>query len=132
MKIGLTNGCFDLYHIGHEHFLNMAGLSCDYLIVAVNTDESVQKLKGRERPKHRLEDRMLQVNAHHRVKAVIPFDGDMKRLLLALEPDVVIQGQEHKEAWGALAEANWFVWIPRRAEYGSTTERIAQLHGSRS
>ena len=52
--IGLTNGCFDLLHDGHKKLINESKKYCDYLIVAVNTDDSVKKLKGKNRPFHDL------------------------------------------------------------------------------
>lgn len=96
MKIGLANGCFDLLHEGHLYFLEEASKHCDYLIVAVNSDRSVRRLKGAERPVQDLPTRMYEIQAHASpwVDAVIVFDGSVDRLLMAMRPDLLIKGHD--------------------------------------
>ena len=105
MKVGLFNGCFDCFHDGHLHALEEAGRQCDYLVVAVNTDESVRRLKGDTRPKDTLYLRMLHVEQHKLVNAVIPFDGVLDALIMAIKPQIVFVGYDHrapiKLAWYA-------------------------------
>lgn len=96
MKVGLCTGCFDLLHEGHLYFLGEAMQACDYLVVAVNTDRSVARLKGPKRPVHPLEDRLLNLatRASFVDGAFVPFDGSTDRLVMAVRPDVVIKGYD--------------------------------------
>jgi D-beta-D-heptose 7-phosphate kinase/D-beta-D-heptose 1-phosphate adenosyltransferase len=95
-KIVFTNGCFDILHAGHVTCLQMAKQLGDYLIVAVNTDESIQKLKGPERPINHLEHRMTVLAGLGVVDWVIPFSDDTpERLLRLLQPDVLAKGGEY-------------------------------------
>lgn len=105
MRVGLYNGVFDLFHEGHLHALEEAGRQCDYLVVAVNTDASVRRLKGPKRPVDTLYLRILHIEQHKLVDAVIPFDGDRDTLIMAIKPQVVFVGYDHsapiKLAWYA-------------------------------
>lgn len=102
MIIGLTTGCFDLFHPGHRHFLKQAAFECSLLIVAVNHDAWIKENKGAERPFHPLPVRMAAVrdfgeDLHFNFRrsalfTVIPFDGDDGALVRAIRPDYVIRG----------------------------------------
>ncbi len=95
-KIIFTNGCFDILHAGHVHCLQMAKELGDYLIVAVNSDSSIQRLKGPDRPINNLEHRMTVLAGLGVVDWVIPFDDDTpERLLRLLKPDVLAKGGEY-------------------------------------
>lgn len=96
MKVGFCHGCFDLLHEGHLHFLQRASQACDYLIVAVNNDDSVVRLKGPMRPVHSLDERIGQMLARASawIEAVIPFDGAKGILLMQIKPDVYIHGYD--------------------------------------
>lgn len=104
MKVGLCNGCFDMFHQGHGYFLKEAARQCDYLIVAVNNDASVCRLKGPERPVEKLLARMNGVDTYLYFRqsairynhAVIPFDGDADALIEAIQPDVVFRGEDQQ------------------------------------
>jgi len=100
MKVGFTNGCFDLLHQGHIHFLDRCKAHCDYLIVAINTDMSVKRLKGEARPFQRLEERIQALHAlcSASVDAVIPFkwNDDLALLVEALEPAVLFKGSDYR------------------------------------
>lgn len=116
MRIGFCNGCFDKFHNGHRHFLEEAHRHCDYLIVAVNSDESVRLLKGEGRPVETLEVRIRHINDHGAACAVIPFDGDEKPLIRAIDPDILIKGQEYARSlyWNDYTRAGGhIVWVPR-------------------
>jgi D-beta-D-heptose 7-phosphate kinase/D-beta-D-heptose 1-phosphate adenosyltransferase len=92
-----TNGCFDLLHRGHLESLRWAKAQGDVLIVGVNSDESVRKLKGVTRPIMSLEDRMEMLAALECVDYVIPFGEDRPReLIAALKPDVYVKGAEYE------------------------------------
>lgn len=95
-KIIFTNGCFDILHAGHVTCLQMAKQLGDYLIVAVNTDESIQKLKGPHRPINNLEHRMTVLAGLGVVDWVVPFSDDTpERLLKLLRPDMLVKGGEY-------------------------------------
>lgn len=100
MKIGLTTGCFDKIHAGHTYLLGQAALQCDYLIVAVNTDDWCTLHKGPGRPFRGLEDRIwaVKIALSKRIpSAVIPFEGDDAALALVVQPDVIFRGFDQSE-----------------------------------
>jgi D-beta-D-heptose 7-phosphate kinase/D-beta-D-heptose 1-phosphate adenosyltransferase len=93
--LAFTNGCFDLLHIGHVKSLEFAKKTADKLIVAINSDTSVKKLKGPTRPIECLQDRMEKVSALSCVDFVISFDDDDPyELIKIIRPDVMIKGQD--------------------------------------
>jgi cytidyltransferase-like protein len=100
MKIGLTNGCFDMFHDGHHHYLARCKEGCDYLIVAINSDASVQRLKGVARPRQEWRIRVENVMETGLVDAVIPFEGRWEKLALEMRPHVVFQGEEYRKEVG--------------------------------
>lgn len=96
-SIVFTNGCYDVLHAGHIKCLEMAKALGDYLIVAVNTDESIRGLKGEMRPINPLEDRLTVLSALKAVDWVIPFsDETPRRLLQMFKPDVLAKGGDYK------------------------------------
>ena len=108
MIIGLANGCMDLFHNGHLHYLTESAFQCDYLIFAVNSDASVKRLKGPERPIQDLAHRMQAIRRTGLAHAIIPFEGDVGRLLMCLRPDVLFKGYDHgKEAVQAIRRPGW-------------------------
>ena len=95
-KIVFTNGCFDIIHAGHVTTLQMAKQLGDYLIVAVNTDESVRELKGPYRPINHLEHRMTVLAGLGVVDWVIPFnDATPERLLKLIRPELLVKGADY-------------------------------------
>jgi D-beta-D-heptose 7-phosphate kinase / D-beta-D-heptose 1-phosphate adenosyltransferase len=95
-KIVFTNGCFDILHVGHIQYLQQARLLGDRLIIAVNDDASVKRLKGEERPINSLSNRMLLLAALDRVDWVVPFSEDTPlRLIEAIRPDVLVKGGDY-------------------------------------
>jgi len=92
-KIVFTNGCFDLLHAGHAHYLNECKKLGDVLVVGVNSDASVRRLKGERRPIVPLEMRAYLLSNLKAVDFVIPFDEDTPyRLIEAIRPDVLVKG----------------------------------------
>jgi D-glycero-beta-D-manno-heptose 1-phosphate adenylyltransferase len=92
-KVVATNGCFDLVHAGHLKVLEAAKSQGDILVVALNTDASVRRLKGRRRPILPLEDRALLMASLRPVDYVTFFDEDTPaELYERLRPDVLIKG----------------------------------------
>lgn len=97
--IGFTNGCFDILHHGHVALLEAAARECDLLVVGVNSDASVTRLKGAPRPYVPSAARQAVLAALSSVAWVCEFDGDTPlELIRALEPDVLIKGADYKAA----------------------------------
>jgi D-beta-D-heptose 7-phosphate kinase/D-beta-D-heptose 1-phosphate adenosyltransferase len=96
--VGFTNGCFDLLHPGHVSLIAQAAEACDRLIVALNSDTSVSRLKGPERPVQPLENRAAVINALKGVDLVISFEEETPvNLIEALAPDVLVKGADYAE-----------------------------------
>lgn len=96
-KIVMTNGCFDILHSGHIQYLNEARALGDRLIVAVNTDESVSRLKGPTRPINKLSERMDVLAGLKAVDWVVPFGEDTPRELISeVLPDILVKGGDYK------------------------------------
>jgi len=95
-RIVMTNGCFDLIHPGHVRYLQQAKALGDVLVVAVNDDDSVRRLKGECRPVNTLDDRMAVLGALGAVDFVVSFSEDAPaRLIEALAPDVLVKGGDY-------------------------------------
>jgi len=96
-RIVMTNGCFDILHAGHVAYLEEAKSLGDRLIVAVNDDDSVRRLKGESRPINALEDRMLVLAGLAAVDWVVPFTEDTPAALItAVLPDVLVKGGDYQ------------------------------------
>jgi len=97
LRVGFTNGCFDIIHAGHVALLAAARGRCDRLVVALNTDASVQRLKGPSRPITRLEHRSTVMAAIKYVDCVTSFDEDTPlELITRLLPDVLFKGADYR------------------------------------
>ncbi len=95
-RVVFTNGCFDILHRGHVAYLNRAKALGDVLIVGVNSDDSIRRLKGPERPINSLEDRVQVLAALSCVDHLIGFDEDTPcELIRALKPDVFVKGGDY-------------------------------------
>lgn len=93
----MTNGCFDLLHVGHVRYLEAARKLGDALIVAVNDDDSVRRLKGPARPLNQVADRMRMLAALKCVDWVVPFSEDTPRRLVGkVLPDLLVKGGDYK------------------------------------
>lgn len=95
--VGFTNGCFDILHPGHVSLLRQAKSQCDKLIVAINTDESIKRLKGKSRPVNFLSARAEILAALRYVDVVTSFSEDTPLALITdLLPDILIKGEDYK------------------------------------
>lgn len=96
-KLVMTNGCFDLLHPGHVHYLEQAKQLGDYLIVAVNSDASVASIKGEHRPINDVDTRMKMLTALDVVDWVVPF-GELtpQNLIEQILPDVLVKGGDYE------------------------------------
>jgi D-beta-D-heptose 7-phosphate kinase / D-beta-D-heptose 1-phosphate adenosyltransferase len=96
-KIVFTNGCFDLLHIGHARLLRQASALGDFLVVGLNADESVRRLKGPERPRNPEAARAELLAALDAVDAVTVFEEDTPLILIeALRPDILVKGGDYR------------------------------------
>ncbi len=94
--VALANGCFDVLHVGHVRYLRGAKAEADLLVVGINGDASVRRLKGEGRPVLPEADRAILVAAQRAVDHVVVFhEDDVKGLLLALRPDVHCKGTDY-------------------------------------
>ena len=95
-KIVFTNGCFDLLHVGHIRYLSNAKKLGDFLIVGLNSDESVKILKGQNRPINQFEDRAMLLSALRSVDLVIIFEEQTpENLINKIVPDVLVKGGDY-------------------------------------
>lgn len=130
--IVMTNGCFDILHPGHVSYLQKARAMGDRLIVAVNDDESVKRLKGADRPINTLDRRMALLSALECVDWVVPFSEDTpERLICKMLPDVLVKGGDYSPeqiAGGACVRENGGeVKIIEYIEGHSTTDIIKNI-----
>lgn len=95
-RVVMTNGCFDILHAGHVAYLRQARALGDRLIVAVNDDDSVRRLKGAKRPINSLDQRMTVLGGLAAVDWVVPFSEDTpERLISTILPDVLVKGGDY-------------------------------------
>jgi D-beta-D-heptose 7-phosphate kinase/D-beta-D-heptose 1-phosphate adenosyltransferase len=97
LKVGFTNGCFDLLHPGHVTLLGQARAACDRLVVGINSDESVKRLKGPDRPVQNQDARAAVLASLSAVNAVVVFDEDTpEELIMQLKPDLLVKGADYR------------------------------------
>lgn len=137
LVVGFTNGCFDVLHAGHVSLLRQARAECDRLVVGLNDDASVSRLKGSGRPVHTVEQRASVLNAIRDVDAVVVFAEDTpERLIRDLRPDVLVKGADYDadEVVGAdfVRARGGRVVLARLEEGLSSTGAIERLAHDRS
>ncbi|MEM9171460.1 MAG: bifunctional D-glycero-beta-D-manno-heptose-7-phosphate kinase/D-glycero-beta-D-manno-heptose 1-phosphate adenylyltransferase HldE [Pseudomonadota bacterium] len=133
-RVVMTNGVFDVLHAGHVAYLEQAKSLGDRLVVAVNDDASVRRLKGASRPINTLEDRMLVLAGLAAVDWVVAFSNDTPQSLIeAILPDVLVKGGDyavHEIAGGeAVIKAGGEVRVLGFRPGRSTTSMIARIRG---
>ena len=132
LRVGFTNGCFDILHPGHVAYLNQAREWCDRLIVGLNTDASVRLNKGPERPVNPLEARAMVLAGLSCVDLVVPFDDETpETLITAARPDVLIKGGDYRleeiVGYGYVTGYGGEVRLATFIDGHSTTATIAKL-----
>ena len=96
-RIVFTNGCFDILHRGHAQYLKQARALGDMLIVGLNSDDSISRLKGASRPINTQEDRAFLLGSLECVDYIVVFSEDTPRdLIAALSPDVLVKGADYE------------------------------------
>jgi len=135
LRIGFTNGCFDLLHLGHLHILKQARQTCDRLILGLNSDASVRKLKGETRPIQSEQTRAEVLAALEIVDAVVIFSEDTPLMLIEhILPDVLIKGADYRvdQVVGAdvVHAHGGRVFLAELLPGNSTTKTIARLESA--
>jgi D-beta-D-heptose 7-phosphate kinase/D-beta-D-heptose 1-phosphate adenosyltransferase len=96
--IGFTNGCFDLLHTGHISYLKSAKQKCDILILGLNSDESIRKLKGKNRPIVELKDRVEILSSFPFIDKIVVFDEVTPiKLIKRIKPNIIFKGKDYKK-----------------------------------
>ncbi len=137
LAIGFTNGCFDLLHPGHVSLLRQARAACDRLIVGLNSDASVQRLKGPTRPVQAEGARAAVLSSLADVDALVVFAEDTPlKLIEALRPDVLVKGADYTESQvvgGDIVKAHGGrVLLAELSPGHSTTSTIKRLAGGQA
>ena len=121
-KIIFTNGCFDLLHLGHLSYLAEARALGDRLVVGLNSDASVRRLKGNHRPIHDIESRAMMLASLQFIDAVVVFEADTPLSLIeSVLPDVLVKGGDYKP--------NQIVGYDVTIKHGGTVEVLSFLEG---
>lgn len=131
-KIVFTNGCFDIIHAGHVGYLEDTRNLGDRLVVAINSDASVKRLKGEERPINPVDRRMAVLAGLESVDWVVPFDDDTpERLLQLIKPDVLVKGGDYTEdqvvGWEIVKEYRGDVKVLSFFDNCSTTAIVEKI-----
>lgn len=120
--IVFTNGCFDILHLGHIDYLNRSAQLGSKLVVGLNTDASVRKIKGENRPIQDENSRLNILAALECVDAVVLFDEETPlELIKVVKPDVLVKGADY--------EIEQIVGAKEVKEYGGEVKTIAFLEG---
>ena len=132
LRVGFTNGCFDLLHPGHLHLLRQARAACDRLIVGLNSDASARRLKGTGRPVRNETARALVLASLNVVDRVTIFEEDTPLALIeAVRPDLLVKGADYRKdqvVGGALVESHGGeILLAELAAGHSTTATVRKL-----
>lgn len=127
-KIVFTNGCFDILHRGHATYLRKARALGDRLIIGLNTDASVRRLKGNSRPINQEDDRAYLLESLECVDYVVKFGEDTPHeLLFQIKPDILVKGGDYKAEDVAGREFSKEVVLIDLVDGYSTTRTIRQM-----
>ncbi len=137
--VSFTNGCFDILHSGHVTYLNFAREQGDALVLGMNSDASVRRNKGADRPIHCEADRAMVLAALECVDYVVLFDEDEPAdLIAALLPDILVKGEDwahYVSGRDAVEAAGGKVVLAKMVEGRSTTgtiEKILEVYGEKN
>jgi len=129
-RVVFTNGCFDILHVGHVKYLQIAKSFGDVLIVGLNSDESVSRLKGPSRPVNIAEDRAYLLAALEAVDYVVPFTEDTPyELIKMIKPDVLVKGGDYKGKEVVGTEFAGELKLVDFVDGKSTTKTIEKIQG---
>jgi D-beta-D-heptose 7-phosphate kinase/D-beta-D-heptose 1-phosphate adenosyltransferase len=136
-RIVFTNGCFDLIHLGHVKYFQFAKAQGDLLVVGVNTDQSIQRLKGPKRPIINEHDRISVLEELESIDYLVAFDEDTPiNLIQNIRPDVLVKGADYKKeqvvGWDLVESYGGCVALAPLIDGRSTSnviERILEAYG---
>ena len=133
--IGFTNGCFDLLHTGHISYLKSAKQKCDILILGLNSDESIKKLKGKNRPIVEQKDRVEILSSFPFVDKIVVFEEVTPiKLIKKIKPNIIFKGKDYKkkDVVGFYESKKWHgrVILIDFVENKSTTNLIERIKTS--
>ncbi len=131
-KVILTNGCFDIIHAGHIHLLNESKKFGDILIVALNSDSSIKKIKEKSRPINNEEDRVVVLSAISVIDHIIIFEEETpERIINTIIPDVLVKGSDYEGKFIAgekcMKENKKDIKLIKLLEGKSTTDTINSI-----
>ena len=130
-KVVFTNGCFDILHVGHVKYLQIAKSFGDILIVGLNSDESVSRLKGPTRPVNIAEDRAYLLAALEAVDFVVPFSEDTPyNLIKMIKPDTLVKGGDYEGKTVIGTEFATQLKLVDFVDGKSTTKTIQKIQGN--
>ena len=134
-SVGFTNGCFDILHVGHVTYLEQASAWCDRLVLGVNSDASVRRLKGEGRPVNDAQSRARVLAGLACIDLVVEFDEDTPlELITTLRPDVLVKGADYAKAdvVGGAEVERWggVVRLAQIVDGYSTTSTISRMSGA--
>ena len=136
-RIVFTNGCFDLIHLGHVQYFRFAKEQGDLLVVGVNTDASIRRLKGPKRPIVNEDDRLSVLEELESIDYLVQFDEDTPlKLIEAIRPDVLVKGADYAKeqvvGWDVVEAYGGRVALAPLVDGRSTSnviERILDAYG---
>jgi D-beta-D-heptose 7-phosphate kinase/D-beta-D-heptose 1-phosphate adenosyltransferase len=136
-KVVFTNGCFDIVHLGHVEYFRFAKKQGDLLVVAVNSDASVRRVKGEKRPIINEDDRLSVLEELESIDYLVTFDDDTPLPLIeAIKPDVLVKGADYKKeqvvGWDIVEARGGRVALAPLVDGRSTSnviERIVSAYG---
>lgn len=123
MKLGFVNGCFDVLHVGHKRLFEFAKDNCDFLIVAIDSDQRVKELKGIDRPFNNQSDRKEMLESIRFINCVEIFNSEeeLVKLVKNYNPAVMLVGSDYKNKKVIGSEyAQKLIFFERIDEYSST------------
>jgi rfaE bifunctional protein nucleotidyltransferase chain/domain len=121
-RVGLTNGCFDIFHGGHCDLLEFSRENCDILLVGLNTDSIIKRRKGKDRPINCLYERMKVVASNKDVDFVFSFDFENAlHIVEKIVPDAYFQGDEYRGLLSAEEEITNVMYIEKNKSSSSNT-----------
>ena len=131
LKIGVTNGCFDVLHSGHLHLLSDAKKKCDKLIVLLNSDSSIRKIKGKNRPMIKLGKRINLLKMIKGVDGVEVFEEKTpEKIITKILPDILFKGSDYKAkelaGYKTIKDNGGTVKIIKKLKNFSSTQLIGQ------
>ncbi|MEM9416234.1 MAG: bifunctional heptose 7-phosphate kinase/heptose 1-phosphate adenyltransferase [Planctomycetota bacterium] len=132
-SIAFTNGCFDILHAGHVQYLRQAKSTADLLVVALNGDDSITRLKGAGRPVNHLDDRLMVMSELASIDYLLVFDEDTPtKLIEAIKPEKLIKGGDYKNkedvvGWEIVEQYGGDIVLVGEVEGRSTTNILKQI-----